>query len=213
MSRFPFADSGDARAGEPAPPAWMTEALRAPAAERIDARTRIMARVQALPVPHRLVAPMPMARWRRRGTLSGLGGVVLTAALALMLTVREGERFSLAARVHTAALVLGDSAVPVSHDTHDASARTKPDRGNSRIGDRLLDTLRVVELVVRGVGLQDVVWRRAGDAHGNVRTVALARISSTEWRARTLVPRDAVDVTLVVNNVALAPTPVTPPLP
>lgn len=94
MSRFPFADSGDARAGEPAPPAWMTEALRAPAAERIDARTRIMARVQALPVPHRLVAPMPMARWRRRGTLSGLGGVVLTAALALMLTVREGERFS-----------------------------------------------------------------------------------------------------------------------
>jgi hypothetical protein len=218
MSRFPFADSGDARAGEPAPPAWMMEALRAPTAERVDARTRIMARVQALPAPHRLVAPMPMARWRRRGTLSGLGGVVLTAAFALMLTVREGERFTLASRVHTAALVLGDSAVPVSHDTRDAtsaasSPATRQDRISSRIGDRLLDTMRVVELVVRGVGLQDVAWRRTGDLHGKTRTVALARISSTEWRTRTLVPRDVVDVTLIVNDVALAPTLVTPPLP
>ncbi|HEY0931138.1 MAG TPA: hypothetical protein VGE27_14555 [Gemmatimonas sp.] len=228
MSRFPFADSGDAHAGEPAPPRWMTEAMRAPSAERSDARTRIMARVQALPVPHRLVAPMPMARWRRRGTLSGLGGVMLTAAFALMLTVREGERFTLASRVHTAALVLGDSAVPVASHMADA-AHAPTTSATSRIGrrisdslsaslsaglgNRLLDTMRVVELVVRGTGLQDVAWRRAGDAHGPARTVALARVSSTEWRARTLVPRDAVDVTLIVNDVALAPTPVTPPLP
>lgn len=212
LNRFPSDMPGDDLPGDATPPAWMVDTLRMPLNDRdagllLDARTQIMTRVRTLPTPRRLVAPMPLARWRRRGTLSGMGGVVLTAVLALMLTVREGEHLTLASRVHATALVLGDSAVPVStaDAQHPRSETGTPGAQQGR--SRWLDTMRVVELVVRGSGLREVALRQTAA----VRAVALARISATEWRARALVPRDAVDVTVIVNDVALAPTPVASP--
>ncbi|WP_337170225.1 hypothetical protein [Gemmatimonas aurantiaca] len=211
-NRFPSDMPGDDLPGDTTPSAWMVDTLRmlpgdGDTVQLLEARARIMTRVRALPTPRRLVAPMPLARWRRRGTLSGMGGVVLTAVLALMLTVHEGEHLTLASRVHATALVLGDSAVPIS--TADAGhPRGEAGTPGARQGrSRWLDTMRVVELVVRGSGLREVALRQTAA----VRAVALARISATEWRARALVPRDAVDVTVIVNDVALAPTPVASP--
>lgn len=186
------------------PPTWIVDALRAPVASRPEARTRIMQAVRGLPTPRLLSAPMVQhaSRWRRRGSLTGLGGVLLTAMLMLAATVRQSDQRDLSARVQPSAIVLGDSAVPV--------------RGADSLAaimqGRLLDTMKVVEYVVRGSDVRDVQVQRAlRDQQANEAHVVpfeptrLTRVSSTEWRVRALLPRDAIAVSFQVNDCTLDP--------
>ncbi|MBX9856718.1 MAG: hypothetical protein K2Y26_14425 [Gemmatimonadaceae bacterium] len=180
-------------------PGWMIEALRAPATSRADSRARIMQQVGALPVPRRVALPLSAAgrsRWRRRGALSGIGSVLLTAMLTLMVSVRSGSEAALAARVQPSAIVLGDSTVPVRG----------PDSLALVLRGKFLDTLYVVEYVVHGRGVQSVSVRREAARPRDLAAPArLARVSATEWRTRALVPREAREVAFVVNDIELAP--------
>lgn len=187
-------------------PAWIADGLRAPVPSRADARARIMQQVYAMPAPRRVGAPLVQrtARWRRRGSLTGLGGVLLTALLMVASGVREGDRQAMAARVQPMAVVLGDSAVPVRGADSLAAI----------MSGRLLDTMKVVEYMVRGTDVRSVrVQRavrdpRAVEAHEvPFEPTTLTRVSGTEWRVRALVPRNAKAVAFTVNDVSLDPTP------
>lgn len=189
------------------PPAWIVDALRAPVTSRSEARTRIMHAVRALPSPHRLSTPRVQhaSRWRRRGSLSGLGGMLLTAMLMMAVSVRQGEQHDVSARVHPSAIVLGDSAVPVRG----------ADSLVAMMHGRLLDTMKVVEYVVRGTDVRAVRVRhavrdeKANEAHAvPFEPTELTRVSDTEWRVRALLPRDAIAVSFQVNEFALDPVPV-----
>ncbi len=189
------------------PPTWFVHALREPVTSRPEARTRIMAAVRALPAPHRLSAPRTQhaSRWRRRGSLTGLGGVLLTATLMMAVTVRHGEQREISARVQPSAMVLGDSAVPVRG----------ADSLVAMMHGRLLDTMKVVEYVVHGRDVRAVQVRhamrdeRANEAHVvPFEPTQLTRVSDTEWRVRALLPRDAVAVSFQVNEFTLDPVPV-----
>lgn len=188
-------------------PGWMADALRAPVASRPEARARIMAQVRSLPGPRRLSTPLVQhaSRWRRRGSLTGLGGALFTAMLTIAVGVHQGDRHALAQRVHPIALVVGDSAVPVRGADSLAAI----------LSGRLLDTMQVVEYLVRGDDVRHVQVRhavRSGQAR-EVRVVPfepaqLTRVSDTEWRVRALLPRDAVAVSFSVNDLTLDPVPV-----
>lgn len=185
-------------------PSWMTEALRTPVASRPEARARIMAQVRALPAPRRLSVPLVQraSRWRRRGSLTGIGGALLTAMLTVAVGIRHGEGHALAQRVHPSAIVVGDSAVPVRG----------ADSLVAIMSGRLLDTMKVVEYVVRGTEVRTASVQHAvrhGQAH-DARVVPfepaqLTRVSDTEWRVRALLPRDAVAVAFNVNEVTMEP--------
>ncbi|MBL0938903.1 MAG: hypothetical protein IBJ03_08410 [Gemmatimonadaceae bacterium] len=181
-------------------PGWMSELLRAPVTSRADSRARIMQQVGSLPAPRRVALPLSAAgrgRWRRRGSLTGAGGVLLTAVLAFMVSVHQGNEAALTARVQHDALVLGDSAVPVRG----------PDSLAMVLRGKFLDTLYVVEYVVRGRGVQSVSVRREFVRKSDKALPAqLTQVSATEWRARALVPREARQVSFVVNEIELAPT-------
>lgn len=185
-------------------PSWMADALRAPVTSRPEARARIMAQVRALPAPRRVSIPRVQraSRWRRRGSLTGLGGALLTAMLTIAVGVRQGDRHALTQRVHPAAIVVGDSAVPVRG----------ADSLVAIMSGRLLDTMRIVEYAVRGEDLRRVQVRHAvrDERTGTARVAPfepaeLSRISDTEWRVRALLPRDAVAVAFSVNDVTLDP--------
>lgn len=182
-------------------PTWMSELLRAPVPSRTESRARIMQQVRTLPAPRRVALPVSAAgrgRWRRRGSLTGAGGVLLTAALAFMVSVRQGNEAALSARVQHEAVVLGDSAVPVRG----------PDSLAMVLRGKFLDTLYVVEYVVRGRGVQSVSVRRefTRRPHERALPAPLTQVSATEWRTRALVPREARHVSFVVNDIELAPT-------
>ncbi|WP_396225173.1 hypothetical protein [Gemmatimonas sp.] len=188
-------------------PGWMGDALRAPVASRPEARARIMAQVRALPAPHRLSVPLVQhaSRWRRRGSVTGLGGALLTALLTMAVGVRQGDRVALAQRVHPTAIIVGDSAVPVRGADSLAAI----------VSGRLLDTMKVVDYVVRGANVQRVQVQhavrdpRARDAHPvPFHPTRLTRVSVNEWRVRALLPRDAVAVSFSVNDLTLDPVPV-----
>ncbi len=188
-------------------PGWMGDALRAPVASRPEARARIMAQVRALPAPRRLSVPLgqPASRWRRRGSLSGLGGALLAALLTIAVGVRQGDRHALAQRVHPTAIIVGDSAVPVRGADSLAAI----------VSGRLLDTMKVVDYVVRGANVQRAHVQhavrdpRAKDAHPvPFHPTRLTRVSANEWRVRALLPRDAVAVSFSVNDLTLDPVPV-----
>lgn len=188
-------------------PGWMGDALRAPVTSRPEARARIMAQVRTLPAPHRLSTPRVQhaSRWRRRGALTGLGGTLLAAMLTIAVGIRQGDRHTLAQRVHPIAIVVGDSAVPVRGADSLAAI----------MSGRLLDTMKVVEYVVRGSNVHDVQVRRAmrderaNEAHPvPFQPTQLRRVSDSEWRVRALLPRDAVAVTFSVNDLTLDPVPV-----
>lgn len=185
-------------------PPWMADALRAPVTSRPEARVRIMAQVRALPAPHRLSMPLVQraSRWRRRGALTGLGGALLTAMLTVAVGLRQSDQQALAHRVHSTAMVVGDSAVPVRG----------ADSLVAIMSGRLLDTMKVVEYVVQGrdvrtVRVQHAVRdERATDAHVvPFEPTQLTRVSDTEWRVRALLPRDAIAVAFSVNDMMLDP--------
>lgn len=184
----------------PSLPGWASDALRAPISNRPGSRDRIMHAVRALPAPRRLSAPaaaVRASRWFRRGSLTGAGGVLITAMLAFMVSVHRGDQRNAMARLHTSAVVLGDTVVP---------AVGAPDS----LGARLLDTLRIVQFAIRGphIGAAEVIgtfngWRRGstmllreGPAVGS----AGYTTPSNAWQARVLVPRDALDFAFVVRD-------------
>jgi hypothetical protein len=180
-------------------PAWMIESLRAPVTSRAESRTNIMQQIAGMPRPRRVALPLSTAgrsRWRRRGALSGMGSVLLTAMLTLMVSVRSGNEAALSARVQPEVLVLADTTVPVRG----------PDSLALVLRGKFLDTLYVVEYVVRGRGVQSVSVRRDVARPRDLATPArLTQVSATEWRARALVPREARQVAFVVNDIELAP--------
>ena len=76
-------------------------------------------------------------------------------------------------------------------------------------GGRWLDTLRIVEFVLRGPSVHSASalgefnrWQRA--------VTPLARVASNEWRVRVLVPRDALSmsahVAVLVNGEHIVPS-------
>jgi hypothetical protein len=145
------------------------------------------------------------SRWRRRGSLTGLGGALLAAMLTIAVGVRQGDRHALAQRVQPAVLVVGDSAVPVRGADSLAAI----------MSGRLLDTMKVVEYVVRGSNVHRVqVQHAVRDEHATeahpvpFQPTQLTRVSDTEWRVRALLPRDAVAVSFSVNDFTLDPVPV-----
>lgn len=179
----------------PSLPAWAIDALRAPVASQTGSRDAIMQRVRRFPAPHRLSAPAAMraSRWMRRGSLTGAGGVLLTALLAFMVSVHRGDQLAVMAQLQTSAVVLGDTVVPVAG---------APDS----LGARLLDTLRIVQFAIRGphIGAAEVIGSFNGWQRGRT-AMASASPNADEWRARVLVPRDALDFAFVVSDVSETP--------
>ncbi len=175
---------------EPSLPDWVGDALREPVASRAGARTRIMEAVRGLPAPRRMTAPMRPSRWLRRGLLSPVGSVMTTAAMALVVFMRFASPGASVSDIVTATRVLGDSVVPA---------------GAAATDGHWLDTLRIVEFVIRGSSVRaaDVIgefnqWRRGA--------TPLASAGHNEWRARVLVPRDALEVAYLVNDAQVIPT-------
>lgn len=206
MTSGHFSSDHDDVTGRPLP-GWMGEALRAPVASRPEARARIMQQVRALPAPRRLSVPLVQrtARWRRRGSLTGLGSAMLTALLTVAVGVRQTDRQALAERLQPAVVVVGDSAVPVRG----------ADSLVAIMSGRLLDTMKVVEYVVHGANVYRAQVRHAvrDERATGTRVVPFApaqltRVSDTEWRVRALLPRDAVAVSFSVNDLTLDPVPV-----
>ncbi len=177
-------------------PDWAIDALRTPVSSRSGSRDRIMHAVRGLPAPRRLTAPaaaVRASRWFRRGSLTGAGGVLLTAVLAFMVSIHRGDQLAVMSKLRTSAVVLGDTVVP---------AVGAPDS----LGARLLDTLRIVQFAIRGPHIEaaEVIgtfngWRRGStmltsDGHDDAST------NGSEWRSRVLVPRDALDFAFVIRD-------------
>ena len=192
----------------------LRELLRAPAVSTPAARARIMQHVRAMPSPRRLSAPVARSRWSRRGLLSPVGSLVTTCLLLATVLLRFGPLDTLLHRsvheVETASLVLGDSVVPVT-DSPSSSARgisasvrrlahADDDSLAAHVGgyaQRVLDTLRIVEFVLRGSSIRTATVLGNFNAWNRGAT-ALVATGGGEWRARVLVPRDAVATSLQV---------------
>lgn len=170
-------------------PEWVGEALREPVTSHASSRTRIMDAVRGLPAPRRMAAPMRPSRWLRRGLLSPFGSVLATAAMAVVMLTRVAAPGSGVADIVTVTRILGDSIVPA---------------GASATNGHWLDTLRIVEFVIRGSGIHTAAvigdfnqWRRGA--------TPLASANGDEWRARVLVPRDALQMAYFVNDAQVIP--------
>ncbi len=175
---------------------WVRDALRHPASSSASQRSAIMDRVRREPAPRLMEAPMRASRWMRRGLLTPMGGMAMVAAMVAMITLRGVERHSAVGGLVGSALILGDSVVPHAHTSGAARADT--------LGERLLDTLRIVEFVLRGPEVRSAsvvgefnAWQRGA--------TALAHEGDGSWRARVLVPRDALQFAYVVNDAQVVP--------
>ncbi len=199
-------------------PDWVADALRAPEAGRPKAphraQMRIMDVVRQLPAPRRLSARMAPSRWarrNRRGWLSPLGGLMTTVAVGVLMLLRlapadgalgGAPRDTLSdtlVGIQATTHVLGDSVVPVTENSATSGTSSAP---------RLLDTLRIVEFVVRGTSVHAAAV--LGDFNAWQRSATpLVSVGHHEWRARILVPRDALrltaNVAYLVNNDLLVP--------
>lgn len=169
-------------------PEWVGDALREPVTSHASSRARIMDAVRGLPTPRRMSAPMRPSRWLRRGLLSPVGSLLATAAMALVMVTRATTGTGVSDLV-TVTRILGDSIVPV---------------GASATKGHWLDTLRIVEFVIRGSGVHTATvigdfnqWRRGA--------TQLASVGDDEWRARVLVPRDALQMAYLVNDAQVIP--------
>ncbi|MBL0170945.1 MAG: hypothetical protein IPP90_09470 [Gemmatimonadaceae bacterium] len=182
---------------ESALPDWVGETLREPVESHPRSRARIMEAVRALPAPRRRSAPMRPSRWLRRGLLSPISGAITSAVLALSLLLRADGGASALSDIVTVTRVLGDTVVPV-HTLPSASGTI-----------RWLDTLRIVEFVIRGSSVHAVAI--LGDFNKWQRNATpLSAGAPHEWRARVLVPRDALDVAYLVNDRHLIPATLRP---
>ena len=166
----------------------------------IDASAAEMPTSEARPRRRLFLTPsMSRSRWRRRGLLSPIGGAVTTLMMVLTVMLRL-DQSGPSGSLDAFARVVGDSVVPA----FDSSVVT----GVSANG-HWLDTLRIVELVLRGPGVHSASaigafnrWQHSG--------TPLTRVAMDEWRARVLVPRDALPyasrVAVMVNDTRLIPT-------
>ncbi len=172
--------------------AWVRQSLRQPVVSTASRRAAIMDRVRAEPARRAFSAPMRASRWGRRGLLTPVGGVAIAAALMAMLSLRDVEQRHWNRALEGAALMLGDSVVP-----HAGAA------SSDTVGSRLLDTLRIVEFVLRGPSVRSAMvvgefnaWQRGA--------TTLTPAADGAWRARVLVPRtatrDALRFAYVVND-------------
>ncbi|HYW30056.1 MAG TPA: hypothetical protein VE869_01020 [Gemmatimonas sp.] len=203
-------------------PEWAVALLQEPAVSRRSARAAIMDRVRAEPVHamkgrdargaavqwrNRLRAPMRPSRWHRRGLLTPFGAAALAGLLALVIGgrsiglvdgVREhtSDRMSGSTRhdgveavgISTSATVLRDTVVR-------ATGRSLQEA--FRVG--LRDTLRVVELVLRGPDVARVAV--VGDFNAWQRgATPMERRADGSWYAQVVVPRDVVRFAYVVNT-------------
>ncbi len=191
-------------------PSHLQTLLRTPASSSRAARARIMEQIRMMPAPRRLRVPFAGSRWSRRGLLSPLGGLVTTVLLLCTIVLRmspmDALLFETAHGIETATLVLGDSVVPVSIANADGRldesprARTHDDSLTARMDGyarRVLDTLRIVEFVLRGSSIHTATVLGSFNAWNRGAT-PLATAGRDEWRARVLVPRDAVATSLNV---------------
>ena len=199
---------------------WIANVLRQPARPGDRARgrllrQRVMDAVRQEPAPRAALfgsAPMAASRWRggnRRGWLSPLGGFATTALLLIVTLFRAGtpERRNegVISGIETDTHVLGDSVVPVSGSSVSRSSFA------SDTAQRLLDTLRIVEFVLRGSSsIRSASVLGAFNAWQRGVTPLLAS-GRNEWRARILVPRDALRssqrVAYLVNESQLVTSP------
>lgn len=169
-------------------PEWVGDALREPVTSHASSRARIMDAVRGLPAPRRMSAPMRPSRWFRRGLITPIGSILATAAMAMVMLTRIATPGT-GTDLVTVTRILGDSIVPTS-----ASATN----------EHWLDTLRIVEFVIRGSGVHTASvigdfnqWRRGA--------TKLASAGGNEWRARVLVPRDALQMAYLVNDAQVIP--------
>lgn len=182
---------------------WMRSALQAPVDSSSAQRDAIMARVRRVRALQRVQPPMRASRWSRRGLLNPLSGMAMVAVLVAMVSMRSFEFARGVRSLDTASLVLGDSVVPMT------SAGLSHDASSDAISTRLLDTLRIVEFVLRGPDVRSVAV--IGDFNGWQRgTTTLLHEGRDRWHARVLVPRDALRFAYVVNETQLVAA---PPLP
>lgn len=170
-------------------PEWVGEALREPVTSQASSRARIMDAVRGLPAPRRMSAPMRPSRWMRRGLLSPVGSILATAAMAMVMLTRVATPGAGVSDLVTVTRILGDSIVPAS---------------GSATSGHWLDTLRIVEFVIRGSSVHAAAvigdfnqWRRGA--------TPLASAGGNEWRARVLVPRDALQMAYLVNDAQIIP--------
>lgn len=175
-------------------PDWVGDALREPMQSSTDARERIMSTVRSMPAPRQFAAPMRPSRWMRRGWLSPMGGVMTSALMALALVMRMSGGVMGGSDIETATRILGDSVVP------SAATFTNSETGQPT---RWLDTLRVVEFVIRGSSIHAASIM--GDFNRWQRTANPMVSDGHAWRARVLVPRDVVDVAYLVNGAKIIP--------
>lgn len=203
-------------------PNWIGDALREPVESRASARANIMDQVFGTPAPRRFSAPMRPSRWVRRGLLAPVGGLmstlVLTSVLMFRLSLGTGD-FS---NIELATRVLGDSVVPAqtvsSISPYLSLMSGRPTSHADTSGDtslkeaHWLDTLRIVEFVIRGSSVHAASvlgefnrWRRGA--------TPLMATGDDEWRATVLVPRDVLRVAYLVNNAQLLPAEIAKALP
>lgn len=194
-------------------PGWACTALQEPAVSRPAARLAIMELVRQEPAPRRplmrLARRLPSLRaprWPRRGTLSPFGATAIAALFAGMLSLQSLRATvdgrlpgadSTATFVQASAHALGDTVVPVGAGPLGAfDGRI----ASSSLADTLLrDTLRIVEFVLRGAGVQSAgvvgdfnAWRPG--------VTPMTRAADGRWLARVLVPRDMVRFAYVVQD-------------
>jgi hypothetical protein len=164
-------------------------ALLEPRSSSPAARAMIMDRVRASAPPRRgALRPTP-SRWSRRGVLSGAG--VLMSGLILMASfgIDRWSTLGAPALLTPIVRVIGDSVVPLA---------------SRQLGESLLDTLHVVDVVMRGSSIRSarvIVHDRAAPA------IAMRETEDGEWHARVLTPPDVLPVAVVVNELRVMPIP------
>jgi hypothetical protein len=109
------------------------------------------------------------------------------AICAVFLPVRNSDSSS-SSRLSAFARVVGDSVIP---------ARAM--NANAAFGSAIYDTLRVVEFVLRGDHIREAAVMSVATGKAFL-DAQLRRAPNGEWRARVLVPRDVLEVELMVNN-------------
>ena len=178
-------------------PTWAGELLKEQPESTDAARDRIMTAVRSMTPPRQLSAPMRRSRWMRRGILSPVGSAAATVLLLLAGSLRIGGDYLLGASFEQSSNIVGDTIVD----------RVVAVAGAGPLRDTIRDTLRIVEFVVRGRGVESV--NVTGDFNGWNATAMQRTENGDAWRARLVVPRDALRFAYLVNNERRVPA--TPP--
>jgi hypothetical protein len=117
-------------------------------------------------------------------------------------SLRVGSEFMLRQSLENSVHDVGDTII----------ARVVASHGHGVLLDTLQDTMRIVEFVVRGRGVQSVTV--SGDDSTGPSTKLEQVAGGREWRGRMVVPRDALRFAFRINNERMPatslPLPATP---